>query len=135
MYITLSLIFLQHFVSDRKVDEEIGRTMRFTWNPDPIEEVSLPSMGSEGQLRVNHRFRLEIRDFGTIFLPACGSNWGCLGFSRNQDNHDSSGGYVICIHCGLSMKINMCEKPHAVQDYMRRSWPQEVRDLLPKSVE
>ena len=41
-----------------------------------------------------------------IFIPAWGSNWGSLGFSRNQNNRGSWGGYVTCIYCSLSVKIN-----------------------------
>ena len=42
-----------------------------------------------------------------IFIPAWGSNWGSSGFSRNQNTRRSSGAYVTCIYCGLSMMINM----------------------------
>ena len=45
----------------------------------------------------------------TISIPAWGSNWGSSGFSRNQNNRGSSGGYVTFMYCDLSMKINMCE--------------------------
>ena len=41
-----------------------------------------------------------------ILILAWGSNWGYSGFSHNQNNHGSSGMYVTCIYCGLSMKIN-----------------------------
>ena len=49
------------------------------------------------------------------FLPAWGSNWGYLGFSHDQSNADSSGAYVTCIYCGLSVQINMREIPHGAQ--------------------
>ena len=35
-----------------------------------------------------------------------GSTWGVFGVFRNQNNRGSSGAYVTCIHCGLSVKIN-----------------------------
>ena len=41
-----------------------------------------------------------------IYVPAWGSNWGFLGFSRNQNSRGSSGGYVTCIYCGLRVKIH-----------------------------
>ena len=53
-----------------------------------------------------------------IFIPAWGSNLGFSGFSRNQNNRGSSGAYVTCIYCDLSVKINTHKMPHGVQ----RSW-------------
>ena len=52
-----------------------------------------------------------------IFIPTWGSNWG-LRSSRNHNNRGSSGAYVTCIYCSLSVKINMRKTPHGV----RRSW-------------
>ena len=37
-----------------------------------------------------------------------------FGYSCDHNNYDSSG--VTCIYCGLSMKVNMCEKSHGLQD-------------------
>ena len=53
-----------------------------------------------------------------ILIPAWGSNWGSLGFSRNQNNRGSSGAYVTCMYCGLSVKTITRKKPHGA----RRSW-------------
>ena len=39
-----------------------------------------------------HRYRLEIPEPCTIFIPAWGSNWG---YSHDQINRDSSGAYVL----------------------------------------
>ena len=47
-----------------------------------------------------------------------GLNWRSLGFSHNQNDRGSSGVYIICIYCGLSMKINTRKMPHSMQ----RSW-------------
>ena len=49
-----------------------------------------------------------------IFIPARKSNWGSLVF-HNQNNRGSSGTYVTCIYCGLSVKINMCKTPHSLK--------------------
>ena len=49
------------------------------------------------------------------FISACGSNWGSSGFSHNQNNHNSLGAYVTCIHNGLSIKISMYKTPHDAQ--------------------
>ena len=54
----------------------------------------------------------------TILILAWGSNWGSLGFSRNQNNHCSSGAYATCIYCGLSVKINS----HKILHDAQRSW-------------
>ena len=35
----------------------------------------------------------------TSFSLAQGSDWGCLSFSCDQNNHDSSGAYVTCSYC------------------------------------
>lgn len=35
-----SLILLQHFVADRKIDEELGKTTRFQYDSDHLREVS-----------------------------------------------------------------------------------------------
>ena len=76
--------------------------------------------------------QLGIHDYGpqiykedprtcAIFIPALwGSNWGSSGFSRNQNNHDSSGVYVTCIHCGLSVKINMRKTSQGVWRWWTR---------------
>ena len=53
---------------------------------------------------VNHRYAREIPKPAS-FLWHWAQKWGYSGFSRDQNNHDSSGAY-----CGLSM--NMCEMPH-----------------------
>ena len=50
-----------------------------------------------------------------IFILAWGSNWRSLDFSRNQNNHGSSGACVTCIYCGLRVKINMCKTPHGMR--------------------
>ena len=51
------------------------------------------------------------------FLRSMGlhSNWGYWSFSADQNNCDSSGAYVTCIYCGLSMAINMHEMLHGTQ--------------------
>ena len=46
------------------------------------------------------------------FYPGMGLKLGVLGFSRNRG---SSGVFVICIYCGLSVKINMGKTPHSAQ--------------------
>ena len=33
--------------------------------------------------------------YGPVFTPARGSNWGYSGFSRDQNNCDSSGAYLL----------------------------------------
>ena len=53
-----------------------------------------------------------------ILILAWGSNWGSSGFSRNQDNRGTSGAYVTCIYCGLSVKINT----HIECRMAQRSW-------------
>ena len=52
------------------------------------------------------------------FYPGKGLKLGVFGFSCNQNNRGSSGVYVICIYCGLSVKINTHKTPHGMQ----RSW-------------
>ena len=52
----------------------------------------------------------------TILIPACASNWGFSDFSGNQNNCGSSGVYVTCIFCNLSLKINMRKMPVACTD-------------------
>ena len=37
---TCNLILLQHFVADRKIDEELGKTTRFQYDSDHLKEVS-----------------------------------------------------------------------------------------------
>ena len=39
-YKTLNAVFFQHFVSDRKIDEDIGRTTRFLYDDDHLKDVS-----------------------------------------------------------------------------------------------
>ena len=41
--ILIQIIFclLQHFVSDRKVDEDLGRTTRFLYDDDHLKDVSI----------------------------------------------------------------------------------------------
>ena len=53
-----------------------------------------------------------------IFIPTWGSIWGSSGFSRNQNNRGSSGAYVTCMYCGLSVKTNTRKTPYGA----RRSW-------------
>ena len=55
------------------------------------------------------------------FLPRCtwGSNWRYSSFFCDQNNRSSSDTYITCIYCGLSMKINKCEKSCGAQDYHR----------------
>ena len=50
----------------------------------------------------------------SIFIQALGSNWGYTGFSRDQNNCDSSGAYGL----RQSVKINKRETLHGT----RRSW-------------
>ena len=40
---------------------------------------------------------------------------GLQVFSCNQNTSGSSGAYVTCIYCGLSVKINMCKTLHGAQ--------------------
>ncbi|XP_072034812.1 LOW QUALITY PROTEIN: uncharacterized protein [Amphiura filiformis] len=47
---------IKHFVSERKIDEEIGRTMRFTWNPDPVEQA-VKSLGEVVPVKTNYATR------------------------------------------------------------------------------
>ena len=44
--------------------------------------------------------------------PDMGAKLGVFWFSHNQNNRSSSGAYVTCIYCGLSMKKNMCKMLH-----------------------
>ena len=43
----------------------------------------------------------------TILIPAWGSIWGSLGFSRNQNNRGSSGAYITCMYHDLSMNAQI----------------------------
>ena len=61
------------------------------------------------KIGVNHRY--------TLFLSQHGAQIGGLP-ARNQNNRGSSGAYVTCIYCSLSVKINMPKTPHGAQ----RSW-------------
>ena len=54
----------------------------------------------------------------TILIPALSSNWGPSGFSCNQDNSGSSGAYVTCMHCPLSVKTDTRKTSHG----LRGSW-------------
>ena len=40
------LFSFQHFVSDRKVDEDLGRTTRFLYDDDHFKAVSIGNMYS-----------------------------------------------------------------------------------------
>ena len=51
----------------------------------------------------------------TIFIPAWGSNWESLNFSRIQNNYDSSSVYATCIYCDLSMKVSTGKTSHGTQ--------------------
>ena len=48
-----------------------------------------------------HRFRWAIQESA----PGMGLQLWVFGFSRDKNNHDSSGAYVNCFYCGLSAKI------------------------------
>ena len=66
-----------------------------------------------------------------IFIPAWGSNLGSLGFSRNQNNRRSSGTYVTCLYCGLSVKIkhaqNAVWRAKIVDALVLRAWSAQTR--------
>ena len=75
-----------------------------------------------GTFKFLHRYMYTMKDplYQHHFDTAWGSNWGSLGFYGNQNNHGSSGVYVTCIYCSLSMKmkINMYKTRPGGQ----RSW-------------
>ena len=48
--------------------------------------------------------------------PGMGLKLVSLGFSRNQKYRSSSGLYVICIYCSLSVRTNTCKTPHGAQE-------------------
>ena len=50
-----------------------------------------------------------------ILISAWDSNWGYSDFSRNQNNHGSSGAYITSIYYGLSVKITRVEMQHSAQ--------------------
>ena len=62
------------------------------------------------------------------FWSGMGLKLGVFGFSRNQNNRGLSGVYVICICCGLIVKINTHKICTACKDrtfafaYARRSY-------------
>ena len=71
-----------------------------------------------------HRYTREIQNL-RHFDPVWGSNWASLGFAPNQNNCGSSGVYVTCRYCCLSVNINMCKMLQCVQissTHLLRVW-------------
>ena len=58
----------------------------------------------------------------TIFIKAWGSKWGSSGFSCNVNNRGSTGVYVTCIYCGISMKLSVMINRRKTPHGERRSW-------------
>ena len=60
----------------------------------------------------NHRYTREAQNLHHSY-PSMGLKFGVFGFSRNQNNHGSSGAYVTCIYCS-SLRVKMtCVKWNA----------------------
>ena len=49
------------------------------------------------------------------FILLWGSSWLSSDFSRNQNNHGSSGPYATCIYCGMRVTINPPRAPHSAK--------------------
>ena len=84
-----------------------------------VEKIEIWSMESWlVPLSLNHRYTSEIAEPAQL-LSGHGAQIGSLwGFSRNQNNCGSSGAYVTCIYCGVSVKIDLGKTTHGT----RRSW-------------
>ena len=73
----------------------------------------------------NHRYTMEIPEPGcAIFILAWDSNWGSLGFPLIKITCGSSGVYVACIYCGLSVKISV-KTLHGARRWRGRQKPED----------
>ena len=69
---------------------------------------------TSGVVGKHHRYTWEVPNLRHLDF-SMGSYWGSSDFSCNQNNRGSSGAYVTCIYCGLSVKINMRKTLHGAQ--------------------
>ena len=85
----------------------------------PLYSQTLKRICSKWHMGLIHRYTWEVPE-PAPFWSRHRAQIGVFGFffPRNQNNRGSSGAYVTCIYCGLSMKINTPQTPHGA----RRSW-------------
>ena len=78
-----------------------GRKLRIQWNFINTKSVNTTDQGYPRTYAIS--------------IQARGSNYGSSGFPCNQNNSGSSGAFVTCIYCGLSIKMNTDKIHHNAQ--------------------
>ena len=94
------------------------RIKMLTWVVQTCYDVIFILKAGSSLNGISHRCTWEIPEPAPSLFQHGAQIGGSLGFSRNQNNRGLSGGYVTCIYCGLSVKMNMCKMLHGAQ----RSW-------------